>query len=127
MTAFHETKGEKPATDFWFGLAAQVANDWRPFAVAGLWRLEREEFRPEGEDGLTHKMVTAGASDLIRPIRKHERMPVILDPDRYDTWLKGSVDEALALLRPYPSDRIRIVQLGIGEKSDPATPRLSHL
>lgn len=120
VTAFNETKGERPATDYWFGLVAEDPDARPPFAVAGLWRLEREELRSRDEDGLTHTMVTTEANDLIRPIHKHKRMPVILDPESYETWLQGPVDEALALLRPYPSDRMRIVRQGIGEKSDPA-------
>lgn len=88
-TAFNETKGEKPATDYWYGLAAKDPHARPPFALAGLWRLEQEELRGEGEDGLTHTMVTTAANDLIRPIHKPKRMPVILDPKTYDTWLRA--------------------------------------
>ena len=127
VTAFNETNGERPATDYWFGLAAEDPDDRPPFAVAGLWRLEREELRGKGQNGLTHTMVAGLANDLIRPIHEPKRMPVILDPETYETWLQGPVDEALALLRPYPSERMRIVRKGVGEKADSVPPVSGHL
>lgn len=36
----------------------------------------------------------------------HDRMPVILDPDDWQTWLTAAPDEVKALLRPLPSDRL---------------------
>jgi putative SOS response-associated peptidase YedK len=45
-------------------------------------------------------IVTTEPNDLIRPI--HDRMPVILDPEREATWLDPDADEGelLAMLRP---------------------------
>lgn len=63
-------------------------------------------------------MVTTEANDLVRPIHAKGRMPVILRPDDYETWLKGSRDEALALIKPFPSEQMRIVLRGVGEKND---------
>jgi len=37
----------------------------------------------------------------MQPI--HRRMPVILPPDNYDTWLGGTPDQAQALCVPYPA------------------------
>lgn len=45
-------------------------------------------------------------------------MIVILRPEDYETWLTGTLDEATALLRPFPSDEMRIVLQGEGEKKD---------
>jgi len=48
----------------------------------------------------------------------HERMPVLLSGQAdFDTWTNGTPDEAFALVREYPPDRMRIVQLGF-EKRD---------
>lgn len=117
-TSFNETKGKKPAEDFWFGMAADNA-DARPiFAIAGLWRIEREELRGEGETGLRHTMVTTAANDLVRPIHAKGRMPVVLDPADYKIWLTGSPEQARALLRPFSSTQMRIVRHGINEKRD---------
>jgi putative SOS response-associated peptidase YedK len=48
----------------------------------------------------------------------HERMPVLLSTDEeFNAWMTGKPDEAFALLREYPPDRMRMVQSGF-EKRD---------
>jgi putative SOS response-associated peptidase YedK len=48
----------------------------------------------------------------------HERMPLLLSgEDAFATWLGGSPDEALALVREYPPERMRIVQVGFGKQN----------
>jgi hypothetical protein len=43
----------------------------------------------------------------------HERMPVLLTREQeFETWLKSSTDEALALAREYPPEAMRIAQEG---------------
>jgi putative SOS response-associated peptidase YedK len=79
--------------------------DDAPFGFAGLW-----ETRP-GADGSpleTCTVITTAANDLTRSV--HDRMPVIFDPDAWDAWLAPDADPAtlLALLQPYPSDRLAI-------------------
>jgi putative SOS response-associated peptidase YedK len=45
-------------------------------------------------------------------------MPVILTrEEEFDTWLRASPEEALALAREYPPEEMRIVQEGL-EKED---------
>jgi putative SOS response-associated peptidase YedK len=59
------------------------------------------------------------ANEAIQPI--HNRMPVILNPEDYETWLYGSFDDAVALQqRVYPSDVITI-----DRTSEPWTKRKS--
>jgi len=56
--------------------------DRTPFAIAGLFE------HWQGEDGSvidSCTIIVTEANALLRPI--HERMPVILDPVDYDTWL----------------------------------------
>ncbi|MGL4237073.1 SOS response-associated peptidase family protein [Tabrizicola sp.] len=48
-----------------------------------------------------------------------DRMPVIIDPDQHETWLHGSVEEATALLKPYPAEQMKVVQEGLGVLADP--------
>ena len=75
-----------------------------PFAFAGIW----DRCRLDGVD-LPHvscAILTTAANDLTRPI--HERMPVIVRPGDYESWLDLEIRdrEALdAILRPYP-DRL---------------------
>jgi len=52
----------------------------------------------------------------LRPIN-HERMPVLLtQEEEFETWLKGSPDEAMALAREYPADQMQIVQEGFDKE-----------
>ncbi len=75
-----------------------------PFAFAGLW----ERWQGEGGDGIvSFTIIVTQANDTIRPI--HDRMPVILPPDRHDLWLEGgpaAADEAEALLKPFHSPSV---------------------
>jgi putative SOS response-associated peptidase YedK len=75
--------------------------DGRPIGLAGLWE------RWEGPDGTvieSFTIITTDANDFVRPF--HNRMPVILRPDDYDTWLnpESKPDELKALLKPCPPD-----------------------
>jgi putative SOS response-associated peptidase YedK len=80
-----------------FGLA-----DDSPFALAGLW----ERWQPdEDADPLdTFTIVTTEANPVVAPV--HHRMPVILSPGDYDTWLDRDTppEVAHALLGPCPPD-----------------------
>ena len=47
----------------------------------------------------------------------HERMPVLLTcEDEFETWLRGSPDEAFALGREYPAHHMRLVQEGFDKE-----------
>lgn len=110
-SSFREAKGRNPATDFWFALKGDQARP--PFAMAGLWRSMSPALSLEDSTGMMHTVVTTTSNDIVRPVHP-SRMVVILDPSDYETWLTGSADDALALLRPYPSERMEIVMEGIG-------------
>jgi len=45
-------------------------------------------------------------------------MPMILAPEDYAQWLTGTPDEAFALIKPFPVERMVIHQSGEGMKSD---------
>lgn len=75
--------------------------DGGPFAFAGLWE------RWQGADGSELEscaIVTTEATPAIAEL--HHRMPVILDPTVFDTWLGGGQGQAAALLTPYAGDRV---------------------
>ncbi len=71
------------------------------FAFAGLW----EHWEPNGQAPVEScTIIVTEANDAVAPI--HDRMPVILHPDTYDTWLDPNYQkkEALkALLQPCPT------------------------
>jgi len=94
---WHTQEGSKTKQAYHIGLA-----DESPFAMAGLW----ERWQPdEGQAPLdTFTIMTTQANSLLSPI--HHRMPVILAPRDYDTWLsrEGSVRAARDLLAPCPPD-----------------------
>lgn len=78
-------------------------------------------------------MLTVPANDLVRPL--HDRMPAILSPNEFATWLDPKAHPAnlLPLLRPYPvelmeswpvSDRVNSVQVeepGLTDRVDEVT------
>jgi putative SOS response-associated peptidase YedK len=67
-----------------------------PFAFAGLWD---DWLGADGSEVESCTIVTTDAAPSIAEI--HHRMPVILDPADFDMWLRGTTDEAQALLQPY--------------------------
>lgn len=76
-----------------------------PFAMAGLWEHWRDRGRPGGEEIHSFTLIVTDANAAIRPL--HDRMPVVLPPEHYATWLdQGERDTArlLALLQPAPAD-----------------------
>ncbi len=70
-------------------------------AFAGLW--ERWQ-APDGTPLETAAIITTDANGLMRPV--HNRMPVILQPADYATWLgaQTSAEDLKALLKPLPED-----------------------
>jgi putative SOS response-associated peptidase YedK len=117
-TSFCEAKGHKPATYFWFAVTGSEPRP--PFAFAGLWRRFRGRYREEEPVALdTVTMVTTTSNAVVRPIHP-DRMPVILDPSDYETWLEGDPDAAIDLAKPWPDDWLEIIREGLDEKADPA-------
>ena len=72
------------------------------FAFAGLW----EHWKgPGGRTIESCTILVTVAHEALKRI--HDRMPVILDPRDYDTWLDPELDDAgrlKALLRPWPAE-----------------------
>lgn len=80
--------------------------DGQPMVFAGLW----EGWR--GADGTvmrTFTIVTTNANAVLRPV--HERMPVILEPSDWPTWLGEVDDDPAQLLRPSAAE-LRVWRVG---------------
>jgi len=67
--------------------------DSNPFAFAGLW----ESWNKKDDDSIYKSctIITTEASGSVREI--HHRMPVILKPEVYETWLDPENQNAAAL------------------------------
>lgn len=112
-TAFCEPHdGRKPATWHWFALAGAEP---RPlFAFAGLWQRWRGPVKKEGPNVEidVYSFMTTAPNALTAGIN-HERSPVLLASDEErEAWLEGDTTSAIGLLRPFPAERMRIVQEG---------------
>jgi len=95
-TGFYEWKKTGASKQPYYFRAA----DGRPFAFAGLW----DTWQPPGKPAVVScTIITTQANQTLAPV--HDRMPVILSRQDYDTWLKPGVlaPEVLTrLLAPAP-------------------------
>jgi putative SOS response-associated peptidase YedK len=79
------------------------------FAFAGIW----DVWRADGSPPLfTCAIITVPANDLVRPF--HDRMPAVVPPEQFDTWLGFDTPEKdlLAALAPFPAGRMEAVRVG---------------
>jgi putative SOS response-associated peptidase YedK len=103
VDSFYEWRGEGPVRQPY----RIVRSDARPLVLAGLWSGWRE---PEsGEIRRTFTIVTTRASQQIANL--HDRMPVILPPERWRTWLDTTATdpgELQGLLVPAEDEPLEI-------------------
>ena len=52
----------------------------------------------------------------------HDRMPVIIAPEDYETWLTGEVEDAARLIRPAPDGSFVMEPTTIGRAAAPKPP-----
>ena len=93
----------------WDGSAGKKAK-WRVwlqdqplFALAGLW--ERWTSSRDGQMVETYAIVTTAANERLSKV--HDRMPVIVAPDRYESWLDTGCTQ-MDLFVPVPEAGLRI-------------------
>jgi putative SOS response-associated peptidase YedK len=82
-----------------------------PFGFAGLWETWEG---PDHAALTTCTILTTEASDPVRPI--HDRMPIIVRPEDYATWLDPAIQPADAiaeLLRPWAGDALLAQRVGM--------------
>jgi putative SOS response-associated peptidase YedK len=98
MTEFAEAEGIKGAmTRTWFSVKGQPI-----FAWGGLWR-------QSGEWGPVYSGVMTGCNEAIRPV--HDRMPVLVMPDEWERWLRGSYEDVMAFqARCFPDDLTQMLR-----------------
>lgn len=77
-----------------------------PFALAGLYEFWK---MPDSDKVIkTCTIITTEPNSLMEKI--HDRMPVIIKPESYDTWLTPDdlpAPEALSMLKPYAATQMK--------------------
>jgi putative SOS response-associated peptidase YedK len=74
--------------------------DKQPFALAGIW--EKWKNPEDGTIIQSCSILTTEPNAVVKPI--HKRMPVIINPKKFDLWLDPEIDEITdlkKLLKPY--------------------------
>ncbi len=82
-----------------------------PFGMAGLFDYWTSA---KGEKEITCTIITTEANELMKPI--HHRMPVILDPRDFGSWLntvETDVRKVMGLLRPCESKLLLAHEVGL--------------
>jgi len=81
----------------------------RPFAFAGLW----DEWHSGSEEIQSCTIITTTSNELVAEI--HDRMPVILSPADYYTWLApgDKPPDSLPLLTPYASEEMTAYRVSV--------------
>jgi putative SOS response-associated peptidase YedK len=72
-------------------------------AFAGLWEGWRAS---DGEVLRTYTVITTAANVTMAEL--HDRMPVILEPEDWPTWLGETAGDPASLLRPAADDVLRL-------------------
>src|SRR5262245_18561085 len=80
----------------------------------GFWRRYKGPMKKDepNVDIETYAFLITTPNSLVATIN-HERMPVVLThEEEFETWLRGSSNEAMGLAREYPPQQMRIGQEG---------------
>lgn len=104
---FYEWSGPKGAKQAWYFSLPQG----ELFGFAGLWSTWK---RPDGSRLFSCTTVTTTPNDLCATV--HDRMPVILLPEREADWLSGEIEptEMPSILAPYPAELMSKRAVGTG-------------
>ena len=116
-TSFSEAQGRSPAIVHWFAVLDGEGRP-APFAFAGLWRRWRGPYKDEMREMDTVSMVTTTPNEVVRPVHP-QRMPMILRDADHAAWLEGTPEDAMALIAPYPAERMAVIGRGAGMRSEP--------
>ncbi len=110
FTSFSEygpgSTGKKPL--YWFDVPS------RPIvSFAGVWR--------PIETGAVFAFLTTEPNPLVAPIHP-KAMPMLLDEEDEERWLTCSLNDAVALAKPYPSQLMSVAQADPKVSLDTADP-----
>jgi putative SOS response-associated peptidase YedK len=97
-SGFYEWTGPPKAKQPWM----IEKEDGEPMAFAGLWEWWKS---PEGEEVESCTILTTETNSFMSKL--HDRMPVILDDDKWDMWLDPEIktgEPLKGLLEPYDGE-----------------------
>jgi putative SOS response-associated peptidase YedK len=117
-TAFCEPDEGTPARWHWFALKGKDQGERPLFAFAGIYRQWTGPIKKDGPDLdlEVFSFMTTLPNTLTSTIN-HERSPVLLTTEyEFATWLSGTAEEALGLIRTSDPDTMQIVQSGFDKK-----------
>lgn len=77
------------------------------FGMAGIYEIHTDA---EGKDHYFCAIITTSPNKLMKPI--HDRMPVIVSKDDYDTWLEGEMSDVKKLVKPFDADLMEAYRVG---------------
>jgi putative SOS response-associated peptidase YedK len=120
-SGFYEWKREGKQKQPFYIYPGKPAFEGECLAFAGLW----EQWKaPQGEIVESVSILTTAANEFMANI--HDRMPVLLTPDAYDTWLDTGTELSEAayaeLVQPAPNDFLQAHPVGPEVNS----PRNNH-
>lgn len=111
-TSYCDPDERQPVGWHWF--AIEPAAERPLFACPGVWKTYKGILRKKDPPVETNvfAFMTTVPNATARQIN-HERMPVIFTEEhQFDAWLKGTPEEALALVHTFPAEGMAIVQSG---------------
>jgi putative SOS response-associated peptidase YedK len=73
-----------------------------PMAMGGLWESWKA---PDGSILRTACVITTGPNLVMEPI--HDRMPVIVAPENWQSWLNGMSEEVGGMVAPYKDGELQ--------------------
>lgn len=111
---YYEWSGEegKPKTCYYV-----QRRDRALFAFGGIWE---HWMGADGSEIETAALMTIAPNRELSDI--HDRMPVIIARNDYETWLTGDVDDAAKLIRSAPNDTFTLEPVVIPRSKAPPTP-----
>ncbi len=122
-----QARGKGPKRPFLASPGPIRPGDGTLIAFAGLWETWHG---PDGGEIDTATIVTTDANTPLAAI--HERMPVVIAPEDFETWLLAATQpaEAAALLKPAPDDLFSPMpvstRVNSADNDDPALIEETH-
>jgi len=104
-SGFYEWKTDKGVKYPWY----ISLKSGEPMTFAGIWETwHTKDAKGEGETIESCCIITTDANALMQPI--HDRMPVILDQDQWETWLSPHIkqpDKLIPLIRSHAPEAMQ--------------------